>query len=29
MGLKEEMLERKVWAVIGVTTDKEKFGYKI
>ena len=26
---KREMLEKKVWAVIGVTTNKDKFGYKI
>ncbi len=26
---KQEMLEKKVWAVIGVTPDPEKFGYKI
>lgn len=26
---KEEMLNEKVWAVIGVTPNEEKFGYKI
>lgn len=26
---KKEMLERKTWAVVGVTPDPEKFGYKI
>lgn len=26
---KETMLNKKIWAVIGVTPDKEKFGYKI
>lgn len=26
---KEIMLEKKIWAVIGVTTKKERFGYKI
>lgn len=26
---KEEMLEKKVWAVAGVTARKERFGYKI
>ena len=29
MDLKETMLEQRIWAVIGVTTDKDKFGYKI
>ena len=28
-GLKKEMLEKKVWAVIGATPNVEKFGYKI
>jgi uncharacterized protein len=27
--LKKDMLGKKVWAVIGVTPNKEKFGYKI
>jgi len=27
--VKKEMLDKKVWAVIGVTPNKEKFGYKI
>lgn len=27
--IKEEMLEKKVWAVAGVTAKKDKFGYKI
>lgn len=27
--VKNEMLDKKVWAVIGVTPNKEKFGYKI
>ena len=27
--IKETMLEKKTWAVIGVTPNKEKFGYKI
>ncbi len=27
--VKKEMLDRKVWAVIGATPDPEKFGYKI
>lgn len=27
--VKEEMLKKKVWAVIGVTPDPEKFGYRI
>lgn len=26
---KQEMLQKKKWAVIGVTPDKEKFGYRI
>jgi hypothetical protein len=26
---KQEMLKKKTWAVIGVTQNKEKFGYKI
>ncbi len=26
---KQAMLEKKVWAVVGVTPDPEKFGYKI
>lgn len=26
---KKEMLEKKVWAVVGATNNKEKFGYKI
>lgn len=26
---KNEMLEKKIWAVIGATKNKEKFGYKI
>lgn len=27
--LKKEMLDKKVWAVLGATPNKEKFGYKI
>lgn len=27
--IKEEMLEKKVWAVVGVTEKRERFGYKI
>lgn len=27
--IKEEMLEKKVWAVAGATAKKDKFGYKI
>lgn len=27
--LKNEMLEKRVWAVVGVTNNKERFGYKI
>ena len=27
--LKKEMLERKVWAVVGASPKKDKFGYKI
>ena len=27
--LKREMLEKKVWAVVGATPNKDKFGYKI
>lgn len=27
--VKEEMLKKKIWAVIGATPDTEKFGYKI
>lgn len=27
--LKEEMLEKKVWAVVGVTAKKDRYGYKI
>jgi len=27
--LKKEMLEQKIWAVVGATSNKEKFGYKI
>lgn len=27
--LKKEMLDKKVWAVVGATTNEEKFGYKI
>ena len=27
--VKQEMLAKKIWAVIGVTPDPEKFGYKI
>ncbi|NLM03499.1 MAG: CoA-binding protein [Clostridiales bacterium] len=27
--LKEEMLNKKVWAVVGVTSNQDKFGYKI
>ncbi|SCG83575.1 hypothetical protein DW1_2008 [Proteiniborus sp. DW1] len=27
--LKKKMLEKKVWAVIGATAKKEKFGYKV
>lgn len=27
--LKQEMLNKKVWAVVGATSNKEKFGYKI
>lgn len=26
---KKEMLQKKIWAVVGATPDKEKFGYKI
>ncbi len=26
---KKEMLEKKVWAVVGATNNKEKFGYTI
>ncbi|EOD00697.1 CoA-binding protein [Caldisalinibacter kiritimatiensis] len=26
---KQEMMEKKVWAVLGVTQNKEKYGYKI
>lgn len=26
---KKEMIEKKIWAVIGVTDDESKFGYKI
>lgn len=26
---KKEMLDKKIWAVIGATNNKEKFGYKI
>lgn len=29
MSLSQEMLELKVWAVVGASTDKHKFGYKI
>lgn len=27
--IKEEMLRKKTWAVVGVTANKEKYGYKI
>ena len=27
--IKKEMLDKKVWAVVGVTPNKEKYGYKI
>ncbi len=27
--IKEEMLDKKVWAVVGASPNKEKFGYKI
>lgn len=27
--LKEEVLKKKSWAVVGVTVDKDRFGYKI
>lgn len=27
--IKKEMLEKKTWAVVGVTTDKARYGYKI
>lgn len=27
--IKEEMLNKKVWAVIGATSNKDKYGYKI
>ena len=27
--IKEEMLNKKVWAVVGATPNEEKFGYKI
>lgn len=27
--LRDEMLNKKIWAVVGVTDKKEKFGYKI
>lgn len=27
--VKEEMLKKKVWAVVGVTTKKDRYGYKI
>ncbi|MCT4509682.1 MAG: CoA-binding protein [Tepidibacter sp.] len=27
--LKEEMMKKKKWAVVGVTNDKSKYGYKI
>lgn len=27
--IKEEMLDKKVWAVVGATPDESKFGYKI
>ncbi|MBS4534257.1 CoA-binding protein [Clostridium sp. D2Q-14] len=27
--MKKDMLNKKVWAVLGVTPNKEKFGYKI
>jgi len=27
--IKDEMLKKKVWAVVGVTNNKDRFGYKI
>ena len=27
--LKQEMLNKKIWAVVGVTEKKDKWGYKI
>lgn len=27
--MKQEMLDKKIWAVVGVTANKDKFGYKI
>lgn len=29
MSLSEEMLKHRTWAVVGASTDKEKFGYKL
>mgnify|MGYP000961815003 CR=1 FL=1 len=29
MSIKQEMLEKKTWAVVGVTAKKDKWGYKI
>jgi predicted CoA-binding protein len=29
MNIKQEMLEKKIWAVVGVTAKKDKWGYKI
>ncbi len=29
MNLKQEMLDKKIWAVVGVTAKHEKWGYKI
>lgn len=29
MSIKQEMMDKKVWAVVGVTAKKEKWGYKI
>ncbi len=29
MSFSNEMLDKKVWAVVGATTNEEKFGYKI
>ena len=29
MSMKQEMLEKKTWAVVGVTAKKDKWGYKI
>ena len=29
MSIKQEMMDKKVWAVVGVTGKKEKWGYKL